>query len=67
MSALGSTVSLWDVPQVATYLKVSESWVYKLVAAKGIPFQRMGRLVRFRQEQIDSWLASRGSNDGVRV
>jgi excisionase family DNA binding protein len=60
-------VELWDVKQVASYLKVSESWIYKLVSAKGIPFQRAGRLVRFRKEQIDSWLEQRGSDDGVHV
>lgn len=60
-------MELWDVSQVATYLHVSESWVYKLVAARGIPFQRLGRLIRFRKEQIDGWLATRGSSDGVRI
>lgn len=50
-------MELWDVKQVAGYLHVSESWIYKLVAAKGIPFQRAGRLVRFRKETIDGWLS----------
>lgn len=60
-------MELWDVKRVAAYLQVSESWIYKLVAAKGIPFQRAGRLVRFRKEQVDAWLSSRGSEDVVRV
>lgn len=50
-------MELWDVKQAATYLQVSESWIYKLVAAKGIPYQRVGRLVRFRKESIDGWLS----------
>ncbi len=39
---------LWDVNDVAEYLKVSRSWVYHRVAAGLLPCTRIGALVRFR-------------------
>lgn len=55
---------LWDVRQVATYLRASESWVYKLASSRRIPCQRTGRLLRFRKDEIDAWLSRGGSPDG---
>jgi excisionase family DNA binding protein len=38
---------LWDVRDVAHYLKVSRSWVYQKVEAGLLPHLRVGGLVRF--------------------
>jgi len=43
---------LWDVNDVAKYLKVSRSWVYQRVAAGLLPCTRIGALVRFRPSRI---------------
>ncbi len=43
---------LWDVNDVAKYLKVSRSWVYQRVAAGLLPYARIGALVRFRASRI---------------
>ncbi len=43
---------LWDVNDVAKYLKVSRSWVYQRVAAGLLPCARIGALVRFRASRI---------------
>jgi excisionase family DNA binding protein len=43
---------LWDVNDVAKYLKVSRSWVYHRVAAGLLPCTRIGALVRFRASRI---------------
>ncbi len=47
---------LLNVGEVAQYLGVPKSRVYALVEAKDIPFYKIGRLVRFRKADIDSWL-----------
>jgi excisionase family DNA binding protein len=48
---------LWDRKDVATYLKVSQSWVYQKVAAGLLPCRRIGGLVRFLPEEIRAYAA----------
>jgi excisionase family DNA binding protein len=44
--------ALWDANDVATYLKVSKTWVYQRVEAGLIPYHRIGGLVRFEPEEV---------------
>ena len=39
--------ALWDASDVATYLKVSRSWVYHHAEAGLLPHLRVGALLRF--------------------
>lgn len=51
--------SLWNVADVATYLRVPASSIYKMTARKAavrIPHIRIGGALRFRQSDIDRWL-----------
>jgi excisionase family DNA binding protein len=50
--------SLWDVNDVARYLKASRSWVYHRVEAGLLPCLRVGGLLRFDPEHVRAW--SRG-------
>ena len=50
--------ALWEVEDVAGYLKVSERTVQRKVSDKAIPFVRIGRFVRFRPEAIREWAAA---------
>jgi excisionase family DNA binding protein len=43
---------LWDVNDVARYLKVSRSWVYHRAEAGLLPYRRVGGLLRFEPDQI---------------
>lgn len=50
---------LWDIEDVATYLKLPASAVYKMTSSKSscpIPHLRVGSRLRFRREEIDRWL-----------
>jgi excisionase family DNA binding protein len=47
---------LLNVGEISQYLGVPKSHVYALVEAREIPFYRIGRLLRFRKADIDSWL-----------
>ena len=52
--------SLWLVADVAAYLKVSRHAIYRMTArnaALRVPHVRLGRQLRFRQADIDRWLA----------
>ncbi len=44
--------TLWDVKDVAAYLKSSRSFVYKAVEAGTLPCLRIGAMVRFKPEVV---------------
>ena len=46
-----------DVQEVAAYLRVESSWVYKQVQYKAIPHTKVGKYLRFRLKEVDRWLA----------
>jgi len=50
---------LLEAEDVAHYIGMRVDWVYREVRAGRLPHIRLGRYVRFRQESIDAWLASR--------
>ena len=52
--------SLWTVADVATYLRVSRSWVYHRSAAGLLPCLRVGALIRFDPETIRAYAQSQG-------
>jgi excisionase family DNA binding protein len=49
------------IDDLAKYLKLSTSTLYKLCAEDKVPGQKVGRHWRFRKETIDGWLDSRPS------
>lgn len=44
------------IEELATYLKISKSSLYKIVREGNIPAQKVGRHWRFRKGAIDLWL-----------
>ncbi|WP_406716832.1 helix-turn-helix domain-containing protein [Trueperella pyogenes] len=53
---------LMDVPQVADYLRVSRTSVYKLIERQKIPAIRIGRLLRVRKYELDETLHTMGND-----
>ncbi len=51
--------TVYTIPEVAKYLKLSRSKVYLLVTQKKIPYVRIGRNVRIRQSDLETWLKER--------
>jgi len=49
------------VEEVAQYLRIPQSSVYRLAQRGRIPCQKAGRRWRFHREAIDHWLGNRGS------
>ena len=47
---------LWKVADVARFLSMSDSWVYKEAEAGRLPCLRLGAALRFRPEAIRRWL-----------
>lgn len=54
--ASGRVDTLLDVSQVAEYLRISRSSLYKLIERQQIPTIRIGRLLRVRKNQLDDTL-----------
>ena len=50
------------ISDLAEYLQVSKSSLYKLVQAGKVPGQKVGRHWRFHRGAIDSWLKGRRRN-----
>jgi len=53
-------VSVMTVDEVAEYLRIPRSSLYKLAQQGKIPCQKVGRHWRFRREAIDVWLGEHG-------
>jgi len=46
------------IDELAVYLKIPKSTLYKLVREGGIPSQKVGKHWRFHKDAIDVWLTT---------
>lgn len=51
----------WSVDEVCQYLNIKRSTAYSLVESGTIPFYRIGRLLRFKPEDVKGWMETRRS------
>lgn len=51
-----------DIDELAEYLKIPKSTLYKVVKEGGIPGQKVGRHWRFSRQAIDEWLHNASPN-----
>lgn len=56
---------LWKVSDVARFLSMSGSWVYKEAEAGRLPCLRLGAALRFRPEVIRRWLEQANAPSNV--
>lgn len=47
-----------SVDEIAIYLGVKRDTVYKWVTRKCMPSHKVGRLWKFKREEIDEWIRS---------
>ena len=52
-----------SVDEIAEYLGVSKDTVYTWRGTKGMPSHRMGRLWKFKRDEVDAWVKSGGASD----
>ncbi len=61
---MGSMENRWlSVKEVAAYLGIKPDTVYKWIHRKELPAHKVGRLWKFRCEEIDAWVRSGGGED----
>ncbi len=54
------TMDKWlTLEQIAEYLQMSTSSIYKMAQAGKIPAYKVGRQWRFKKEEIDAWVEKR--------
>jgi excisionase family DNA binding protein len=53
--------SYLSVEQIAEYLGVKKDTVYSWITSKGMPGHRLGRLWKFKKEEVDAWVKSGGA------
>lgn len=58
------TTRFMTVAEVATLMRVSTMTVYRLIKAGDIPAVRVGKSYRLREDDVDSFLASRYTQAG---
>jgi excisionase family DNA binding protein len=54
-----SEARLFTPQQTAEYLGVRPSWVYEQARARKLPHLKLGKHIRFLQEDLDAWIAAR--------
>lgn len=52
-----------SVEEIAAYLGVSKDTIYAWIARRGMPGHKVGRLWKFKAEQVDAWVCSGGAAD----
>ena len=50
-----------SVDEICKYLGISKDTVYKWIDKHGMPAHRMGRLWKFKKEQVDKWIEDGGA------
>lgn len=50
-----------SVDEIATYLGVKRDTIYKWIERKGMSAHKVGRLWKFRKEEVDEWVRSGGT------
>jgi excisionase family DNA binding protein len=56
--------SRWlSVEEIAKYLGVVDHTVYRWIESRGLPAHRVGKLWKFKTEEVDSWIKSGKATD----
>lgn len=54
-----------SVNEIAAYLGIKQDTIYKWIPEKQMPAHRMGRLWKFRKEEVDEWVKLGSANDSL--
>ncbi len=52
-----------SVDEISQYLGVSSDTVYRWIDKQGMPAHRMGRLWKFKKDEVDEWVKGGGAAD----
>ena len=52
-----------SVDEIAAYLGIKRDTVYKWIERKQMPAHKVGRLWKFRKDEVDHWVRNGGANE----
>jgi len=52
-----------SVAEIGKYLGVSSDTVYRWIEKHDMPAHRMGRLWKFKKDEVDEWVKTGGADD----
>ena len=52
-----------SVEEIAQYLGISKDTVYTWINKRKMPAHKIGRLWKFKKEQVDTWVEAGGAGD----
>jgi len=52
-----------SVEEIGTYLGVTRDTVYKWIGGKAMPAHKIGRLWKFKKDEIDAWVRKGGAHE----
>lgn len=55
-----------SVDEIGTYLGVTRDTVYKWIGGKAMPAHKIGRLWKFKKDEVDNWVRTGGVRDDGR-
>ncbi len=55
-----------SVDEISKYLGVSSDTVYRWIDKQAMPAHRMGRLWKFKRDEVDQWVKAGGAADKTR-
>ncbi len=50
-----------SVDEIAAYIGIKRDTVYKWIGDKNMPAHRIGRLWKFKKDEVDEWVRKRGA------
>jgi excisionase family DNA binding protein len=56
-----------SVDEIIAYLGVSRDTVYAWIASRGMPAQRVGRLWKFKRDEVDGWVREGGATENLSI
>jgi excisionase family DNA binding protein len=55
-----------SVAEMSKYLGVSSDTVYRWISERNMPGHKIGRLWKFRKEEVDEWMRSGGGQSDAK-
>jgi len=55
-----------SVDEIGVYLGVKRDTVYSWISQRGMPAQKIGRLWKFKKDEVDKWIRKGGASDDLK-
>lgn len=61
---MNENIDRWlSINEISEHLGVSKDTIYKWIDKNEMPAHRMGKLWKFKKEQVDAWIEAGGASE----